>query len=77
MEEPVIHRTFDRRSKQLDSQLAKFQSEVQAMERRVAPAVLVTRSRRDGNFLHVTVLAAVKASAAVVTSNSVEQWTTW
>ncbi len=70
----MITRTFDRRSKQLDAQLAAFESEVQALERRVAPAVLITRSRRDGHFLHVTVLAAVKASSARVTGNSVEAW---
>ena len=73
----MIHRTFDRRSKQLDAQLAKFQSELREMERRVAPAVLVTRSRRDGDFLHVTVLAAVRASSAVGGGNSVERWTAW
>ena len=70
----MIHRTFDRRSPQLEAQLVAFQSEVQAMERRVAPAVLVTRARRDGHFLHVTVLAAVKASAARLIGNSVEAW---
>jgi len=70
----MITRTFDRRSKQLDAQLAAFQSELQAMEKRTAPAVLVTRSRRDGHFLHVTVLAAVRASAARASGNSVEAW---
>ena len=70
----MIHRTFDRRSKQLDAQLAAFQAEVEAMEKKVAPAVLVTRARRDGNFLHVTVIAAVRATAARPSPNSVEAW---
>jgi hypothetical protein len=73
----MIHRTFDRRSKQLEAELAAFQREVEEMERRAAPAILITHSRRDGNFLHVTVLAAVRAQAARVTSNSVEQWNGW
>jgi len=70
----MIHRTFDRRSKRLDAQLARFQREVQEIERKIFPAVLVTRSRHDGHFLHVTVLAAVHASSALVSANSVEAW---
>ncbi len=70
----MIHRTFDRTSKTLSAQLHAFKRELDELEQRVAPAVLVTRARKDGRFLHITVLAAVRANSTPYSPDVVEAW---
>ena len=69
----MLARTFHRRSKTLDRELATFKEQLRALERQVAPAALVTCTRREGEWLHITVLPAT-IQAVTSTSNSVQPW---
>lgn len=71
---PMLERVFDKRSKQAQAELASFQQELQAFAAQVAPATLVTQSRREGPLLRVRVLAAEVRQPSGSTSSWVERW---
>ena len=53
-----LERTFDRRAKAVKQELAEFQEEVADFERRHAPAAILTRTKREGPLLHLSVMSA-------------------
>lgn len=73
---PRLERTFDRRSKTVKQDVAAFQRDLAEFERSVAPAALITRTKREGPLLHVSVMSAKLVSAPVTpaTASWVETW---
>lgn len=72
-----LERTFDRRSKSVKQELAAFQEEVADFERRHAPAAIITRTKREGPLLHLSVMSAKLAHGpkpASSAGNWVEAW---
>lgn len=70
----VIERVFDKRSKRVKQDLAAFQTELAAFEQRVAPAAIITRTKRDGPLLRITAISALVKQAPTSSSSWVEPW---
>lgn len=73
---PRLEKTFDRRSKTVKQDVAAFQRELAEFERSVAPAAIITRTRREGHLLHVSAMSAKLAAAPTASAPSswVEPW---
>lgn len=71
---PMLERVFDKRSKQAEAELASFQQELQSFAARMAPATLLTQSRREGPLLRVRVLAVEVRSSTAPSASWVERW---
>lgn len=68
-----LQRTFDRRSPQLRQELARFESDVKAFQRAVAPRSVLVSSKRRGHSLHIVVIAA-DVKQPTVKTNTLESW---
>jgi hypothetical protein len=70
----ILERTFDPRSKTIDRDLLAFKDELKALEKKVAPATLVTSVKREGGKVKIIVLTATRGSAAPAEGNALAQW---
>ncbi|MER2562861.1 MAG: hypothetical protein ABTQ32_19190 [Myxococcaceae bacterium] len=69
----TLERTFDKRSKSAQHELAAFQQELFEFGQRVAPATIITRTKRKGPLLTVSVTSGL-VKVAKASSNFVEAW---
>ncbi|MBL8923935.1 MAG: hypothetical protein JNJ54_34080 [Myxococcaceae bacterium] len=71
-----LEKTFDRRSKTVKQEVAAFQRELAEFERSVAPAAIITRTKRAGHLLHISAMSAQLATSPAATSSNswVEPW---
>lgn len=70
----TLERTFDKRSKSAQHELAAFQQELFEFGQRVAPATIITRTKRKGPLLTVSVTSGLVKQAPRSSGNFVEAW---
>lgn len=70
----TLERTFDKRSKTVKQELAAFEQELFDFGQRVAPASIVTRTKRQGPLLTISVMSGLVKQAPKSSGNFVEAW---